>query len=118
MTRSSPNWSRLRLRRTAHLRDLVAETTFSVAQLIQPLFVVEGLEGSEPIDGLGDNARLGRAAALDRIARDVEAAVRPSIMSLGATPSAPASAAATAMPARASSVASRSMPCASSSTAQ
>ena len=33
---------------------------------IQPLFVVEGLDGSEPIPGLGDNARLGDDAALDR----------------------------------------------------
>jgi porphobilinogen synthase len=69
-------WSRLRMRRTSHLRDLVAETTFSSAQLIQPVFVVEQLSGSEAIDGLGDNARHGREAALDSIARDVDAGVR------------------------------------------
>lgn len=69
-------WSRLRLRQTAHLRDLVAETTFSVAQLIQPLFVVEALTGSEPIAGLGDNARHGLSSAIESLARDVDAGVR------------------------------------------
>jgi porphobilinogen synthase len=69
-------WSRLRLRQSAHLRDLLAETTFSVAQLIQPLFVVEDLTVSEPIVGLGDNARHGLAGALDAIARDLDAGVR------------------------------------------
>jgi porphobilinogen synthase len=73
-------WSLLRLRRTAHLRDLVAETSFSVAQLVQPLFVVEDLDGSEPIDGLGETARHGRGAALEAIARDVDAGVRQFIL--------------------------------------
>jgi porphobilinogen synthase len=69
-------WSRLRLRRSAHLRDLVAETTFSIAQLIQPIFVVEGLERDEPIPGLGDNARCNRTTAVDVVRRDVDAGVR------------------------------------------
>ncbi|MCC7008195.1 MAG: porphobilinogen synthase [Acidobacteria bacterium] len=72
---AAPAWSRLRLRQTAHLRDLVAETSFSVAQLVQPVFVDEALTGSEPIPGLGDNARHGRASALDAIARDLDAGV-------------------------------------------
>jgi porphobilinogen synthase len=58
------------------MRDLVAETTFSVAQLIQPIFIVEGLTGAHPITGLGDNARLGEAAALEQIARDLDTGVR------------------------------------------
>jgi porphobilinogen synthase len=69
-------WSRLRLRRTEHLRDLVAETTFGSAQLIQPVFVVEDTTGSESIPGLGDTARHGRTAALESIARDLAAGVR------------------------------------------
>ncbi len=69
-------WSQLRLRQSAHLRDLLAETTFSVAQLVQPLFVVEGLTGTQPIPGLGENMRFGEAAALERIARDLDAGVR------------------------------------------
>ena len=44
-TSLTPAWSRLRLRQSAHVRDLLAETTFSVAQLIQPVFVVEDLVG-------------------------------------------------------------------------
>lgn len=68
-------WSQLRLRQSARLRDLLAETTFSIAQLIQPLFVVEDLPGSEPIPGLGENARMGTAAALDRVASDLDAGV-------------------------------------------
>ena len=74
--RTRAPWSQLRLRQSAHLRDMLAETTFSVAQLIQPLFVVDGLTGAEPIAGLGDNARLGEAAALEQIARDLDAGVR------------------------------------------
>jgi porphobilinogen synthase len=54
----------------------VAETTFSVAQLIQPIFVVDGMNGSDPIPGLGDNARHSRSAALDVIAGDLDAGVR------------------------------------------
>jgi porphobilinogen synthase len=66
----------MRLRQTSHLRDLVAETSFSAAQLIQPIFIVEGLTASEPIAGLGDNARHGEGSGLDAIGRDVDAGVR------------------------------------------
>jgi porphobilinogen synthase len=55
---------------------MLAETTFSVAQLIQPLFIVEGLTGAQPVPGMGDNAQLGEEAALDQIRRDLEAGVR------------------------------------------
>jgi porphobilinogen synthase len=76
LTATRRPWSRLRLRRSPHVRDLVAETGFSVAQLIQPVFVVEMLEGSEPIPGLGDNARHGLDASLESVARDLDAGVR------------------------------------------
>lgn len=69
-------WSLLRLRQSAHMRDLLAETTFSVAQLIQPIFIVENLGKSEPISGLADNARHGTDAALEVIARDLDQGVR------------------------------------------
>lgn len=75
-TRTHAPWSQLRLRQSAHLRDLLAETTFSVAQLIQPLFIVEGLSGVQPVPGMGDNARLGEDAALEQIAHDLDAGVR------------------------------------------
>jgi porphobilinogen synthase len=69
-------WSQLRLRQSPLLRDMLAETSFSAAQLIQPLFVVEGASGAQPVPGLGDNARLGETAALEQIAKDVDAGVR------------------------------------------
>jgi porphobilinogen synthase len=77
MVETRAPWSRLRLRQSPHLRDMLAETTFSVAQLVQPIFIVEGLSGTEPIPGLGDdNRRFGEATALERIARDLDAGVR------------------------------------------
>lgn len=69
-------WSRMRLRHSAHLRDLTSETTFTQAHLIQPLFIVEDLAEPQAITGLGDNARLGIAAAADAAARDVQSGVR------------------------------------------
>jgi porphobilinogen synthase len=75
-TQTRAPWSRLRLRQSSHLRDMLAESSFSVAQLIQPLFVVEGMTGATPVPGLGDNARLGEAAAREQIARDLDAGVR------------------------------------------
>ena len=69
-------FSQMRLRQSAHVRDLSAETSFTTAHLIQPLFVVEGLSAAEPIAGLGDNARLSVTAAADQAARDVQAGVR------------------------------------------
>ncbi|HEX6363223.1 MAG TPA: porphobilinogen synthase [Albitalea sp.] len=76
VTTTRAPWSQLRLRQSAHLRDLTAETSFTTAHLIQPLFIVEGLGDAQPITGLGDNARLGVAAAADAAARDVQAGVR------------------------------------------
>jgi porphobilinogen synthase len=65
-----------RLKTSASLRDMVAETGFGAAQLVQPLFVVEGLSAAEPVPGLGDNDRLPLAAVGERVARDLEAGVR------------------------------------------
>jgi porphobilinogen synthase len=76
MTHRPAPWSLLRLRQSPAMRDLVAETTFSVANLIQPLFIVDGMTGSEPIAGLGDNARLDTAAVHDVVLRDLDAGVR------------------------------------------
>jgi porphobilinogen synthase len=75
-TQTRAPWSQLRLRQSTHMRDLIAETTFSVAQLIQPLFVVEGMTGTSPVPGLGDVARQGESALLEQIARDLDAGVR------------------------------------------
>jgi porphobilinogen synthase len=74
-TASAP-WTRLRLRQSSHLRDLCAETTFTTAHLVQPIFIVEGMSGAEPIPGLDGNERLGTSHALETIARDLDHGVR------------------------------------------
>jgi porphobilinogen synthase len=61
----------MRLRATRHLRDLCAETEFNRAQLIQPLFVVEGLEQEEPISGLRGNVRHSATSLLRQIELDL-----------------------------------------------
>ena len=75
-TATVARWSQLRLRRSAHLRDLCAETSFTAAHLVQPIFVVEGLGSAESIAGLDGNERLPLDEALDVIAEDVAAGVR------------------------------------------
>jgi porphobilinogen synthase len=81
-------WSALRLRQSAHLRDMCAETSFTAAHLVQPIFVVEGLGVAEAIPGLDGNHRLPLEAALDTIAGDVAAGVRHFL--LFAVPASPA----------------------------
>lgn len=64
-----------RLRSTRQLRDMLAETTFNRKQLIQPLFIVEGLTRNEPIASLRGNARLTAESALSQVETDLEAGV-------------------------------------------
>ena len=61
----------MRLRGSQHLRDLCAETEFNRAQLIQPFFVVEGLNQPEPIPGLRGNLRHNIPSALRQIEKDL-----------------------------------------------
>jgi len=61
----------MRLRASQHLRDLCAETEFNRAQLIQPFFVVEGLQREEPIAGLRGNVRHNIPSALKQIEKDL-----------------------------------------------
>src|SRR6266853_3675201 len=61
----------MRLRASQHLRDLCAETEFNRAQLIQPFFVVEGLNQTEPIPGLRGNLRHNIPSVLKQIERDL-----------------------------------------------
>jgi porphobilinogen synthase len=61
----------MRLRASQHLRDLCAETEFNRAQLIQPFFVVEGLNQTEPIPGLRGNVRHNIPSALKQIENDL-----------------------------------------------
>lgn len=66
----------MRLRSTAHLRDLCAETEFTRAQLIQPLFIVEDLVEDEPITGLRGTMRQRIPSALRQIESDLANGVR------------------------------------------
>ncbi len=54
-----------RLRRTASIRDMVRETTVTVADLIQPVFVIDGDGEPEPIPSMPGQMRwpLGRLVA-------------------------------------------------------
>jgi porphobilinogen synthase len=65
----------MRLRASPHLRDLCAETEFTRAQLIQPLFAVEGLATDEPIAGLRGTLRLSLPSILLQVEKDLEAGV-------------------------------------------
>lgn len=65
-----------RLRRSAPLRDLVAETGFTQGQLVQPLFIVEDPADARDIAGLPGNARLTPEGALARLEADLESGVR------------------------------------------
>jgi len=69
-----------RLRRTAALRDLCAETNFGAAQLVQPLFLDAGLDadpdGSRAIPGMPDNQTHGRDSLLAQVDADLQAGVR------------------------------------------
>ena len=69
-----------RLRATAALRDLVAETGFGRAQLIQPLFVAEGLTSSEPLAALPGNRRLAVSEVAEQVERDLASGVRHFIL--------------------------------------
>jgi porphobilinogen synthase len=65
----------MRLRATKHLRDLCAETEFTRAQLIQPLFVVEGLGEDEEIPGLKGTRRQSIESMVRQVESDLEAGV-------------------------------------------
>ena len=65
-----------RLRLTAALRDLCAETQFGAAQLIQPLFLDEAEADRQPIPGLPENFTHGADSLLAQVDADLAAGVR------------------------------------------
>jgi len=73
---SAPPRRLQRLRRTAPLRELVAETGFTQGQLVQPLFIAEDPADATAIAGLPGNARLSPDSALAQLDADLEAGVR------------------------------------------
>lgn len=56
-----------RLRKSASIRDLMAETTIDAKDLIQPFFVIEGKNKSEPIDSMFGISRLSIDLLLDEV---------------------------------------------------
>jgi len=65
-----------RLRATAALRDMVSEIGFGRAQLIQPLFLAEGLSKETPLDGLPGNSRHTIDSLVAQFEKDMAAGVR------------------------------------------
>jgi porphobilinogen synthase len=65
----------MRLRKNQLIRNLVAESSFSRGQLVQPLFVVEGISSDQPITGLGETSRQPLESVLKQIESDLEAGV-------------------------------------------
>jgi porphobilinogen synthase len=71
-----------RLRRTQALRDLVAETSLSVTDLVAPLFVAEGTDTSRPIASLPGHGQHTRASLRAEVRRLASLGV-PAVMLFG-----------------------------------
>jgi porphobilinogen synthase len=69
-----------RLRATVALRDLVSEIGFGQSQLIQPLFLAEGVTQEEPLSGLPGTSRHTLASLLTQFEKDLSAGVRQFIL--------------------------------------
>lgn len=70
----------MRLRRTQQLRDLCDEVELTTSHLIQPLFVVDGLKGEQPITGLTGNNRMDIESAVRQVGSDIDNGVRHFIL--------------------------------------
>ncbi len=66
----------MRNRATPIIRELLAGDGLSVAKLVQPIFVEEGLQTSTELAGLRGNFRMGVEAALKQIESDLAQSVR------------------------------------------
>ncbi len=69
-----------RLRQNSNIRELVQEYRVSVDQLIQPLFVVEGLGVREAVPGITGTFRETSESILKTIESDLEAGVKKFIL--------------------------------------
>ena len=69
-----------RLRATPALRDLVSEIGFGQSQLIQPLFLAEGITAEEPLSGLPGTSRHTLSSLLTQFEKDLSAGVRQFIL--------------------------------------
>ena len=82
MKRKFPNSRLRRLRLNSSIIDLVSENTLSSADLIQPVFVKENLNGSEPIESMPNINRYG----IDSILKEVESVISSGIKTIAIFP--------------------------------
>lgn len=65
-----------RVRANPIIRDLLNETSFGLMNMIQPIFVIEGLQQNEPLPGLRFNERLTQESVLRQVEHDLAQGVR------------------------------------------
>jgi len=74
--RTFPDTRLRRLRKNQGLREMLAETNLTKADLIQPLFIKEDLKGKEPIKTMPGINRLGIDILNDEIERIIELGIK------------------------------------------
>ena len=74
--RSYPDTRMRRIRKSAGLREMLAETTLSKADLIQPIFIKEDLEGREAIKSMPGINRLGLDILNDEIKQIIDLGIK------------------------------------------
>ena len=82
MKRKFPNSRLRRLRLNSSIIDLVSENTLNSADLIQPVFVKENLNGSEPIESMPNVNRYG----IDSILKEIESIISSGIKTIAIFP--------------------------------
>ena len=82
MKRKFPNSRLRRLRLNSSIIDLVSENTLNSADLIQPVFVKENLNGSEPIESMPNVNRYG----IESILKEVESVISSGIKTIAIFP--------------------------------
>ena len=80
--RKFPNTRLRRLRRNTNLIDLVSETNLSSNDLIQPIFIKENFDGTEPIDSMPNIFRHG----IDNAIKEIEDIKKSGINSIAVFP--------------------------------
>ena len=74
--RSYPDTRMRRIRKSSGLREMLAETTLSKADLIQPIFIKEDLEGREAIKSMPRINRLGLDVLNDEIKQIIDLGIK------------------------------------------
>ena len=74
--RSYPNTRMRRIRKNSALREMLAETMLSKADLIQPIFIKEDLEGREAIKSMPGINRLGLDILNDEIKKIIDLGIK------------------------------------------